>query len=174
VVAKRLLTVLAGAGASAALAACAMHQVGPKGERDIEAPIIIRGTSANPKTCVVTLKEGEIRAHKGKFLKFRFDNYCEADIVVAVGNFRTVQDPSPAPDNCDKPYSDGLPPIFRETDPEDFKDDIDAGRPDRPKTGRINLQVRERSELGDKLLTYYFDVCINRVIQKDPRLIIEE
>jgi hypothetical protein len=144
------------------------------GERDVEAPITIRGTSADPKACVVTSKEGEIRAHKGRSLKFRFANYCEADIVVAVGNFRTEPNPSPAPGNCDKPYSEGLPPIFRETDPEEFKDDIDAGEPDRPEIGRIHLHVRDRTELGDKELTYYFDVCINRVIQKDPRLIIED
>ena len=48
-----------------------------------------------------------------------------------------------------------------------------ADRTDR-RLGESTCRFRERSELGDKLLTYYFDVCFNRVIQKaDPRLLIE-
>jgi len=173
VVAKRLLAALGGSVVCAVAGACAVHQIGAMGERDVETPITIRRAVAEPKKCIVTSKEADVRVHKDKWLEVKFSNYCDDEVTAAVGNFRTSENPPGVPADCANPYFGGPTPIFRETDPNDFKTRIGAGSSSHPKSEKIKLKVRTRGELGEKELVYYFDVCIDGTKQTDPRLIIE-
>jgi hypothetical protein len=173
VVAKKLSIVLLGITGFAAASACAFHRVGSMGERDVETPVTIRGTSADPKKCVVTSKEAEVRVHKDKWFELKFSNYCESPATASVGNFRTTENPSGLPAHCDSPYFGNPTAIFRETDPQDFKVRIDEGMPNRPDSEKIKLKVKTRGELGNEQLVYYFDICVDGVKQTDPRIIIE-
>ena len=168
---KRLLTVLTGLTAGIAAAACATHQFGTM-DFDVETPITIRKASTEPKRCVVSSKESEVRVHKDKWLELKFSNYCDEGVTAAVGNFRTAENPPGLPADCSNPYFGGATPIFRESDPADFKTMIDSGDPSHPRTKKVKLKVKSRGEIGNDQLTYYYDVCIDGA-KHDPRLVIE-
>lgn len=170
-VSKKLLTVLTGLAAVAAAAACATHQIGTM-DFDVETPITIRKTATEPKRCAVSSKEGVVRVHKDKWLELKFSNYCDEGVTAAVGNFRTAQNPPGLPADCSNPYFGGATPIFRESDPSDFKTMIDSGDPSHAKTKKIKLKVKNRGELGNDELIYYYDVCIDGA-KHDPQLVIE-
>ena len=169
-VSKKLLTVLTGLAAVAAAAACATHQIGTM-DFDVESPITIRKTATEPKRCAVSSKEPVVRVHKDKWLELKFSNYCDEGV-------RPSSETS-GPPRIRRDYRRTAairtwwrPPIFRESDPSDFKTMIDSGDPSHAKTKKIKLKVKNRGDLGNDELIYYYDVCIDGT-KHDPQLVIE-
>lgn len=154
-------------------AACATHQPTPGeglGPADVDTPIVL---FPQDSTCGLSAKQQTVTAHPDKWLKFEIVSYCGSKQVVVVGNFRTVETPSPAPANCDNAMHGDAPPIFQQDDLRRRTAELDAGSPGDPEDEDIKLKLKKDADLpGKGTLTYYFDVCLNGT-KADPRLLVE-
>jgi hypothetical protein len=170
VVAKKLLTVLAGIAGGVFAASCATHQVGTMGGRDIESPITLRPA---PKTgdCTLSAKEPFIVGNPDKWIRLKVSNYCGQSQEVRVGNFRPTGTSGPDTTDCRSAMHGGARPIFQQDDERRRTADLGPGRPNNPDEEKINLKLRKAADLpsGDE---YDFDVCLGGR-KADPRLIIE-
>lgn len=138
--------------------------------RDVESPVILFPT---PSGCALNAKEPSVTAHPDKRLEFEVSSYCAEPQKLVVGNFRTVESPSPAPDNCNEPTHGGAPSVFQHDDLARRTADLGAGSPGHPAHKKIELKIKKNADLpGEGPLTYYFDVCLNDV-KADPRLIVQ-
>ena len=169
-VAKRLLTVLVGLAAGVGAAACATHQVGSMGARDVESPITLRPA---PKTgdCTLTAKEPFIIGNPDKWVRLKIGNYCSRPQEIVVGNFRPAGASGPDVTDCRTAMHSGAPAIFQQDDLRRRTADLGPGSPSDPNEEKINLKLKKSADLptGDE---YDFDVCLNGK-KADPRLIIE-
>jgi hypothetical protein len=173
-VAEKTLGPVVAALAFLAGGACAVHQPGAKNgpPADVDTPIILFADTDEP--CAVSVKQSSVTSHPDKWLKFEITNHCTSQQTVRVGNFRTTETPSPAPANCDAAMHGGADPIFQQDDVNRRTAVVPAGTPGNPKYGEIKLKLKKATELpGSGTLTYYYDVCLNGPISKDPRLIIQ-
>jgi len=148
--------------------------VGAGQPRDTGTPIILLPPEGDPSGCTVSFKQATVTSHADKWLKFNVISYCESSQTVMVGNFRTEETPSPLPADCSAAMGPGQAPIFQQDDANRRTARLRAASPADPEDEDIRLKVRRGAELpGSGSLTYYFDVCQNGPIAKDPRLIIE-
>lgn len=105
-----------------------------------------------------------VRTKKDKKVVWEIVNDCEGqDKVVTVGNFRKASGPSGANDcseaGADYPFTDASLPKREAT--------VAAGG-----KGDIKLKVKDRGDLGESALTFYFDICLDGQ-KADPELAIE-
>lgn len=170
VVAKTLLTVVGGIALGGLAAACATHQMGAMGGRDVESPITLRPA---PKTsdCTLSAKESFIVGNPDKWIRLKISNYCGQSQEVRVGNFRPAGTSGPDTTDCRSAMHGGAPPIFQQDDERRRTADLGPGSPSDPSEEKINLKLKKAADLpsGDE---YDFDVCLGGR-KADPRLIIE-
>lgn len=153
-------------------AACSTHQTADTPGAppvDVESPIILFPKGS---TCMISAKQPTVTAHADKWLQFEVVNYCESAQVVVVGNFRTVQNPSPPPANCDNPTYGEAPSVFQQDALNRRTANLPAGSAGDPEEGDIRLKIKKNADLpGSSDLTYYFDICLGGALA-DPELIV--
>jgi hypothetical protein len=165
-----LVVCLAGMAAVAGPACATNPKMGEQTAQDVESPIILFPAASG---CGLSAKEPSITAHPDKRLEFEVSNYCGEPQKLVVGNFRTVESPSPAPADCNAPTHGGAPSVFQQDDLLRRTADLGGGSPGHPTHTKIKLKIKKNADLpGTDPLTYYFDVCLNGV-KADPRLIVQ-
>jgi hypothetical protein len=80
-------------------------------------------------------------------------------------NFRT--DPSSSVENCSNPTQGHIAPPFKDGSLDARTKKVGAGPP-----VELPLRVKNKSDLGDVELTFYYDICLGNT-KADPRLIVE-
>lgn len=141
-----------------------------RGGGDEETEITLSPIGAG-NACVLG-KSTQIRVRKSKHVTWEIRNYCtDGDKVVWVGNFRKTEAPVGA-NNCESPGAD-YP--FTEADRRSATLKAasmdDDGSVD-PTEESIKLKVKDKKDLGETELVYYFDVCLGDR-KADPVLVIE-
>ena len=167
------------AGAAIAVAGCnraglSMQGAHPKKDSagiwsDTEATFTLRPDTNG--VCAITGKDTEVEVANGKKITWTVRNFCTADQVLTVGNFR--QGTSTRTD-C-KEATEGITWPFNSTDKNINKRQATpkASNGTDPKEGTFKLN--DASNTTGKLLVYQFDVCIGTGDGKkvDPRLVID-
>lgn len=151
-------------GAIGALVVAALFGVSIFGGRETRVTLSAEGDGP----CTLG-KETTVTAKAGRNLTWKIENYCLAEVLVAVGDFRTDANPTMA--NCSAPgaaypFEPGTPTATVEAGERRSNGSIKAGK------GDIQLKVKERADAGNEMIRYYFNICLNGT-PADPLLMVE-
>jgi len=125
-------------------------------------------------SCAVTGKDNLLIARRGRRVMFEVQNHCSTRQTVSVGNFRSAQNP---PGTSCAAAAAGAEYPFEQPDFQDRSKSVNGtNNPVNPRTGRLNMKLRDATSEDPDEVEYYFDVCVGDApgaVQNDPRLILK-
>lgn len=172
---KRIGAVLGAIALAAGSACAAQQQMGPGAPqpRDVGTPIVLVPSG---DTCSISYKQETITSYPDKFVIFNVSNYCGAEQVVMVGNFRKTESPSQSLADCKLAMDPAETERIFVNDSEAQRTATTPGQNNQGEPGarNIRLRIKPNAQLPSAgTLEYHFDVCLNGPVSKDPRLVIE-